>query len=387
MDDGVATTPEAARAHSNGGELYRIDLDLAPNEASGLLVVEHQPILDSHGWDRAFWVVLDEGVVERCIAVIGHRRGAPIDDGWGIDRLRANPLANAGRTEDCEALARHDGWVYVLGSQFGSKGGPLQPKRGFVARFREDAVRPGPRGPSVDLQVSRPQFALHRLINDAFAEHGVDLVPLGPRSRAAFIDATIKRGRDRDKRWVGQIRQGDYPLNVEGAAFRPDGTLLFGLRFPTTANGRPILVELEGVQTLFGEGTGAPSVLGFWALDAVGRDGDMAGVRDLTVRDDELHVVTGNLDAREKGSIILEDYPGGAETVSTHWSLPLPPPHAPRRNGSCAVLAAERVREFPDLPRIEGISSDPGGTFFYVSDEDEGVQVCHTELVTAAGEG
>ena len=38
-------------------------------------------------------------------------------------------------------MDRHDGWIYVFGSQFGKKDGPLQPKRSFVARFREADVR------------------------------------------------------------------------------------------------------------------------------------------------------------------------------------------------------------------------------------------------------
>ncbi len=45
-------------------ELASIDLDLAPNEASGLLPVADRPLLEAHGWDQAFWVVLDEGAVE-----------------------------------------------------------------------------------------------------------------------------------------------------------------------------------------------------------------------------------------------------------------------------------------------------------------------------------
>lgn len=369
--------PATGELHQD--ELHQIGLDLAPNEASGLLLVEQGSILEDHAWDRAFWVVLDEGVVERCIAVIGHRRGAPIDEGWGIDRLLANPLTGQGRTEDCEALARHDGWVYVFGSHFGSKAGPLQPKRGFVARFREAGVRPTVEGPTVDLEISRQNFVLHRLVNDAFAQHGVDLVPLGPASRAAFIEATIRRGSDGRKRWAGRVLPGDHPLNIEGAAFRPDGSLLLGLRFPTAADGRPLLVDLEGIQSLFERDGQPPVVRGFWLLDAIGRDGDMAGVRDLTVSAGDLHVVTGNLDAREKGSILLEDYHGGAATVSTHWSLPVPPPST----GGAGRLRTERVREFPDLPRIEGIASDAGGTFFYVSDEDEGVKVCHTPLLAA----
>ena len=118
-------------------ELHRLELNLHPNEASGLLTVEDEPLLEAHGWEIAFWAVLDEGEIEDCVAVIGHRRGADLSEGWEIERLRAEPMGDARKTEDAEAITRHDGWIYILGSHFGGKGGPLQPKRGFVARFRE----------------------------------------------------------------------------------------------------------------------------------------------------------------------------------------------------------------------------------------------------------
>jgi hypothetical protein len=120
--------------------LHRLELNLHPNEASGLLAVEDEPLLEAHGWELAFWAVLDEGEIEDCVAVIGHRRGADLAEGWEIERLHAEPLGDAGKTEDAEAITRHGGWIYIFGSQFGSKDGPLQPKRGFVARFREADV-------------------------------------------------------------------------------------------------------------------------------------------------------------------------------------------------------------------------------------------------------
>ena len=47
----------------NLDELYQFSLDLFPNEASGLLAIENDRFLGKHGWDRAFWVCLDEGAV------------------------------------------------------------------------------------------------------------------------------------------------------------------------------------------------------------------------------------------------------------------------------------------------------------------------------------
>jgi hypothetical protein len=351
-------------------ELASIDLDLAPNEASGLLPVADRPLLAAHGWDQGFWVVLDEGAVEVSVAVVGHAAGAEIDVGWSIERLHAIVEGDKVKTEDAEAVARHDGWVYVFGSQFGKKDGPLQPKRAFVARFREAEVRHVLEPPAATMTVARPPFLLHRLVNDALRDGGPEPARLGPRSHRALIAATRERGRS-------LVRDDDLPLNIEGAAFRDDGSLLLGLRFPTAADGRPLLVELDGIQRLFQPGGGAPEVRGFWVLDAVGRDGTMAGVRDLALHAGELHVVTGNIDAREKGSVLLEDYPEGAHTMATHWRCRLP---AGRRSGR---LAAERVREFPDLSAIEGIAVDHRGRVFYVSDEDEGVVVKHTHLVVS----
>ena len=53
--------------------LHRLELNLRPNEASGLLTVEDGALLEAHGWELAFWAVMDEGEIEDCVAIIGHR--------------------------------------------------------------------------------------------------------------------------------------------------------------------------------------------------------------------------------------------------------------------------------------------------------------------------
>jgi hypothetical protein len=190
-------------------ELASIDLDLAPNEASGLLPVADRPLLDAHGWDHAFWVVLDEGPVEVSVAVVGHAAGAEVAAGWTIERLHAIVEGDQVKTEDAEAVARHDGWIYVFGSQFGKKDGPLQPKRSFVARFRETEVRHVLEPPAAALAVARPPFLLHRLVNDALRDGGPEPVRLGPRSHQALIAATRARGRT-------QVRDDDLPSTSRG---------------------------------------------------------------------------------------------------------------------------------------------------------------------------
>ncbi|HEX5914123.1 MAG TPA: hypothetical protein VFY54_13425, partial [Rubrobacter sp.] len=303
-------------------ELFQMELNLHPNEASGLEEIRDEELLGEHGWDLGFWACLDEGEIEDCVAAIGHRRGSLEEEGWEIERLRAEASDATGKTEDAEAIARDEstGYVYILGSHFGGKDGPLQPKRGFVARFRETDVGHITEDPAMELDVSRRSFALHRLINDALEESGPELIPLGKQSHKALIAATIERGEKENKKWAGLVREDDYPINIEGAAFR-ENTLLLGLRFPTTAEGGPILVELEGIDSLFDLDGVLPEVRGFWTADAVGKDGEMAGVRDLallgTGEGEELHLVTGNVDSRDKQSVLIQDYPGGRETVAT----------------------------------------------------------------------
>ena len=177
------------------------------------------------------------------------------------------------------------------------------------------------------------------------------------------------------------MREDDYPINIEGAAFRDDGSLLIGLRFPISADGHPVLVEMEGIDRLFEQGGGLPEVRGFWVVDAVGNGGDIAGVRDLSVfkgaDGEELHLVTGNMDSRDKGSVLLPDCPGGQDTFATHFRCKLPP------DEHSGALKGEFAREFPNLPRIEGIAITDGDRFFYVTDEDEGV---HLRLIRLLAE-
>jgi hypothetical protein len=233
--------------------------------------------------------------------------------------------------------------------------------------------------PAVRMEVYRESFALHRLINDALKSGGPETISLGPETYRALIEETRRRGTEKKKKWADLVRDDDLPINFEGAAFRADGSLLLGLRFPVAADGRPILVELIGVDRLFEPGGAMPGVEGFWVVDAIGRNGEMAGVRDLALTgNDELHLVTGNVDSRDKQSVLIQDYPGGRNTVATHFRCTLPPGE---HSGS---LKAELVREFPDLPRVEGIAITEDGRFFYVTDEDEGVHLRLTRLLAGA---
>ena len=356
-------------------DLHLVDLDLHPNESSGLMPAHAPELLETFGWHAAFWTVLDDGVVDHCIALFGRRAdAASLTAGWEIRRLRGHVTSQTALTEDCEAIARHGDWIYVFGSHYGSKSGPLQAKRHFVARFHEgDVTGPDEEGePHVDLQVVETRFALHARVNDALRAADVELNALGPKARKKIVTRTRRQAIAEGEDWFWRVRWDDLPINVEGAAFRPDGAVLLGLRYPVSVDGHPLVVEVEGIDRLF-EGAGeAPVVRGVWEVRGVGAPHELTGVRDLHIDGHVLHLLVGNIDATGVGSVLLEDHPEGAGARSAHWRVKLP---AGRHGGA---VTATPVRSFDDLERVEGMAGDEQGDFYYVSDEDDRVKTRFT---------
>jgi hypothetical protein len=350
--------------------LTTVDLAHEGNEASDLVHVDNEALLAAHGWDFGFWTVLDEGPVEDCVAVLGHARGAAPDAGWEIHPLHLRAGEERGRTEDAEAVARHEGWVYVIGSHYGSKAGPLQAKRAFVARFDEQSIDRAVPETEMPIDVRRNQFRLHRLINDALdASHVVAITP-GDTVRTRFIAQTIERGVQRSKGWVKRLTERDVPVNIEGAAFRPNGNLLLALRFPTTADGEPILIELSGVPGMFEADGVMPTVEHVWEIAGVSPPGVLVGFRALSHSGGDVYdAVIGSIDATDKGSVLLVDHPEGAEPNCSHWRFSLPA-DGPAVGG----VRPELVQDFPDLRNVEGLAVEDGRTF-YVTDEDHRIQV------------
>jgi hypothetical protein len=347
--------------------LETVDLDLHPNEASDLLPLESKGILEAHGWDRAFWSVLDEGSVEDSMAVIGHRRDADDGDGsWETTRVRFRVRKrDRGRTEDAEACARHDGWVYVVGSHYGAKSGPIEAKRAFLARFREDEVE-APLGESKPaMEVAMNRFRLHRAVNDALAAFGPPLLGPGPAVRKRFI-AGARKGAG--KRTADRLLGSDAPINVEGAAFDGDGVLLLGLRYPVTADGNPILAEVSGVRRMFESRRAAPVVRRFWVLENAGTKRRPLGIRAVHRHGRDLHLMVGSLDASGKGSTLLEDHPEGGKASCAHYHVRLP------RSRDGGAVEATLVHRF-ELPNVEGLAAGPRNRFFYVTDEDDRVHM------------
>ncbi|MFG2105357.1 hypothetical protein [Micromonospora chersina] len=338
--------------------LRLVEFVVAGNEASDLLPVRSPALLRAHGARRGFWTVLDEGPVERCLALLLERA----DGEWVAHHVAADAGPENGRTEDGEALAHHDGWVYVFGSHFGSKAGPLRPRRAFVARFREDDAARG----TLPLHVVRNRFRLHRAVNDALAAAPLTPLPPGERVRQRFIVETLARGTARAKSWVSRLAADDLPLNVEAAAFTPAGTVLLGLRFPVTAEGEPILVEVAGVADMFGEHPGWPRALGAYALTGVTPAGTLTGFRAIApTRDGGYAAVVGSIDAVGKGSVLLDDHPHGGEVTSRHVRF--------RHDvGPDARVAGKLVAELAPFHHVEGLA-ELDGRCYYVTDEDHRV--------------
>jgi hypothetical protein len=351
--------------------MHDTDLDLHPNEASDLCPLEVPGLLEREGWDRAFVTVLDEAPAEGSIAVLAHEAGRAPGEGWRAVKVPAEPTGARGKTGDAEACAARDGWIYLLGSQFGKKSGPLQASRSWIARVRAEDVESAIGGEGeAPLEIVRLRFGVHRAVNDALAEAQVSIIERGPQTSDAYIDSTIVRGASKGKRWAGRVRSSDHPVNVEAAEFRSNGGLLLGLRYPVTADGHPLMVELDEVGMLFDDPGAVPACSAVWVLEGVGSPDEPVGLRALhTEGDDRFDAVIGDLDAAGKGAIVLGDHPEGARARSLHVRFTLP---LVARGGS---VLCEHVHDFGDLRRVEGIAAGPDGHAHYVVDRDGHVEL------------
>jgi hypothetical protein len=261
-------------------------------------------------------------------------------------------------------MARAGAWIYVFGSQFGAKSGPLEPTRHFVARFNESLVSCDGDRLTVKMELVRPAFRLHRLINDALADSDVELIAPYEHETSDLVDATRERGKKKDKRWAGRVRAGDRPINVEGATFLPSGRLLLGLRYPVSAQGQPLLVEIDGIDRVFGgRSKGDPAVVRVVRLENLGSPDRPAGVRELDQMGAEIHVVSGDLDSDADESQVIADHPEGVEATVVHSVL--------RWTGDgTASIPVERVHAFDRDANVEGLCVRSDGTVWYVHDSD-----------------
>lgn len=336
-----------------------ITIDEPASEASALLAIQSREVLAAHGWKMGFWTCSDEESIDRSLHALGKGK-----DGWELVRpkkVRTDPRVT---TEDAEAMARIGPWVYVFGSHFGTKSGPLEPTRHFIARFREDRLSGRLDEADLDIEIARGRFKLHRLLNDALRDSGLDLMEPGEEERRC-IRETRKRGRKKKKKWAGRILKDDWPVDIEGAAFRSTGALLFGLRYPATKDGHPVLVEIEGIERLFRDPPDDPSVRQLWVLEGVGTADEPRGIRALEEDGDSFLAVSGSLDSAPEESAILHDHPEGekAESCLHRFTLPQTPPR-------WIGVEAQRVEDLEAESKAEGIAADTRGNLWYVMDDE-----------------
>jgi hypothetical protein len=303
-------------------------------------------------WHDAYWTAIDEAPAPECLGIVA--RTGPGEGKWRIKPVDVLLDRGSRKTEDVEALARFDGWVYLIGSQYGGPGGPLESRRSFLARFREPRGVPAK---ALRLEVVRDRFRLHRAINDALAASGLALARLSPKASRDFIRRTHAIGLKRHKAWADRIRLEDLPLNIEGAAFDDRGGLLLGLRFPVTAAGEPILVEIAEVEGAFRSAGWWPTVRAIRVLAGAGSPRAPVGVRDLELSGDDLHVLVGGIDAE-----LVDHAPSPSDRPFEHragrWT----------RGAEAASLPTHLVRRFRPGQQVEGLAGDGAGGFAYVAE-------------------
>lgn len=340
-------------------EVFRVQH--SHNEISGLIAVHDAKLLRTKDWQQAFWIVNDEKEVHKALAVLGRRKS---DEQWEVLKVKAKRSRRSfdGETDDSEAMARAGSYVYIFGSQFGSKEGPLDPERNFVARYNESRVRIKEDRVKLKIKVARRAFRLHRIINDAFDIFGIRLIERGDDEKKEFIDAT----RELDKRWRERIKPGDHPINVEGATFGPTGRLLLGLRYPVTVEGHPIIVEVDGIDRLFKKRSrfGDPEVTDVHVVTNLGSAEKPRGIRELDCVGTAVHLISGDLDSSRHRSQILSDHPEGERASNAHHCFDLPPSHL-------ADVEATHIRSFDDDGNVEGLAISLDGRVWYIHDDDD----------------
>lgn len=344
-------------------ESQEIVIDHPAREGSGLLALVHPEILEAHGWDLAFWTCSDEASVEDSLGALGRNRET---GEWEVVHPAKVKPNRKRRTEDCEALARRGDQIWLFGSQFGPKPGPLSPRRHFVARFDEAAILGRLDKAKIDLEVARGSFQLHRLLNDALSASGLELIERGRYEEEDCIQKARKKGKKKGKTWAQRIHPDDWPINLEAATFLSSGTLLLGLRYPVTRQGQPILVELRNPDALFHDGE-QPEIRSLRVLD-VGSPEEPRGIRALESFKDEVHAITGNLDSDPEESVLVRDHPEGMRAESCHHRLVLPANGS--ENGDRRI-AVEEVHLLKDQTKVEGLALDGDGCFWYVLDDEK----------------
>ncbi len=357
-------------------ELRRVRLKASINEASALLPVDDRALLNADGLEEGYWLAHDEGTLgggakRAMISLVGRS-----DDTWSIRPVdlstpsgghptRSRRVSGSQTTKkaprrqkgwpvtDAEALATHDGWVFVVGSGFLGANNKLDRRRAFVARFSPAHLNVGPKAVAGDVEILDLDTALLAAVNDALAHSAIELIEtVAPIAKATAKAADIN---------AGDIGAGATPLNIEGAAC-VGSSFVLGLRWPVTASGQPILIEIEG---------GADLLAGDWSdataselaalpmrvrtIDVVDASKKKAlGVRGLTATGQALHAIVGPTDRDLAASKIK----AGA---FTHVTIDV------------ATGATNPQQTFEGYRKVEALAARPGGGWVYGLDDEKAI--------------
>jgi hypothetical protein len=102
-----------------------------------------------------------------------------------------------------------------------------------------------------------------------------------------------------------------------------------------------------------------------WVLEDAGSPEAPAGLRGLETRGhDTFDAIVGDLDAAGKSATVLEDHPEGGSAPSEHVRFQLP------LTAGGGSVGCERVHDFGELRRVEGVAIDFEGHSHYVIDEE-----------------
>lgn len=340
--------------------LVEVDQPVAGYEASDLLAVQNRGILEARGWDIGFWTISDEKEIQKNLAMIGHEKGAPLGKNWHVEPVAVRAASKA-KTDDAEILCRQGDWIYIIGSHFGKKGGPLKASRQFFARFSESGVEIEAGQCSVSVDIYKDEFFLHRLINDSLAAMRPEVIESTEAERTKFITDAQREGMEEKEKWVHRIKNDDWPLNIEGGDFLPNGVLLLGLRYPVSREGHPLLVEIEHIDGLFSASSELPRISGVRIIENVGKKEQLTGIRSLRCRENMFHIITGSIDSRPEVSLLLQVHPDGEDADCAHYVVTLP-------SDGGKYIQATSVRTFEKTQNIEGIGFDTDGHVFYIKD-------------------
>ena len=95
-------------------------------------------------------------------------------------------------------------------------------------------------------------------------------------------------------------------------------------------------------------------------IENIGDKSELNGICSLERAEEEIHVITGNIDSRPEKSLILKDHPEGIMANSAHYKFTIP-------RGNTQRIHATLV---PDK-NVEELTIDHNKRPFYVHDEDK----------------